>query len=648
MSNGQDEPEPVNILIVADRADSRSALKAILAGDEYRLLEAASQQEALQHLRHHDCAVILLDVATSALDGFELAARIKQGDGMACMPIVFLTAEAVDEDLVRRAYTVGVADYLIKPLLPQMVRAKVGVFAELYQQRRRIASQAERLLDAERRESERRYRNLAESVPHVVWSARADGRVDYFNRRWFEYTGADRDQPADSWLTAVHPDDQCSCRVGWEVSLQAGEPFETVCRLRRPDGSYRWQLCRALPERGEDGTVIGWLGTFTDVDEQRRQQGALAELKSMLDVVLDAVVIFDPRTGLIEYANGGASRLFGCTVEELVTRRVEELVPALAEEDPLAMLQPLADHKAVLDTRCRRRGCEQVPVELSLQLVEEQGGRVILIARDISDRKQGEALREYLYQKALDAVQARDEFLSIASHELRTPLTSLSLQIEMLERQLRNDRSAGGLSVAELTQMLKRQVGRLNRLIDDLLDVSRLSGGQFRIVPQPVDLMAIARDAVAGFARDAESAGCEVRLRGDGNVRGVWDPLRLEQMLANLLANAIKFGAGEPVEIDIGRCDDAAYVIVRDHGVGIPLDAQARVFERFERASETGSYAGLGLGLYITRQIVEAHGGSIRVDSAPGKGATFTVVLPLAAADTTAPPLPEGSAKAAS
>ncbi len=629
--------EPVKVLIVDDRHENRLALKAVLASPDYDILEAESEAEALHHLLHEDVAVILLDVVMPDMDGFELAELIKSRDRTAAVPIIFLTAEAMDPALLRRGYDVGAVDYLVKPLMPEVVQGKVAVFSQLYRQRKQIEAQARRLVDAERRENElrvmelqlageRRYRTLAEAVPHIVWSAQPDGHVDYFNRRWFEFTDLPANDP-QGWFAAVHPDDAADCRSSWHDSLERGQPFTFECRLL--DGhnqSYRWHLVRALPERSASGEVISWLGTFTDIDDQKRVQKVLAKFKGMLDAIRDAVLIFEPGSRRMMYVNDGARDLLGYPTDELLALDPQAVMPELEEKAFRELLH--AEH-GVVETLYRRKDGSELPVELSLQQVDEHGGPVISIARDITERKQAEAEREILYQRAVDAVQARDEFLSVASHELRTPLTSLHLLIGTLLRSARRnqDETLPQRMLDKLT-VADRQVGRLARLIDQLLDVSRINTGQFRIDIEEIDLVALTRDVIARFDDTAAEADCEVLLETDGDAVGRWDRLRLEQVIINLLTNAIKFGAGKPIEIAI-RMDEAnAYISVRDHGIGIGQEAKERIFQRFEQAASPREYGGLGLGLYIVQRIVEAHAGRIELTSTPGDGATFTVTLP--------------------
>lgn len=632
--------EPVNVLVVDDQRENRLALKAILSSPAYRVLEAGSEREALQHLLREECAVILLDVIMPGTDGFELAALIKERPRTATVPIIFLTAEAIDTSLIRQGYAVGAADYLIKPLMPEVVRAKVSVFAQLYRQRKHIEQQARLLLEAERREndlrlvelrlaSERRYRTLAEAVPHIVWTALPDGTVDYVNRRWFEYAG-EPITAAGGWLRAVHPDERAAVEGSWQEAIAAGEPLVAECRLRQAAGAYRWQLVRALPERGASGEISSWLGTFTDIDAQKQVQGVLAEFKGMLDAVLDAVLIFDAASWNVLYVNDGASSLLGYDDTELMALAPGDFVVDLDEQRLRELLA--ARSSATMEVSYRRKDGSEVPVELSLQRVGAEPGRVVTIARDISDRRQAEAEREFLYRKALAAVQARDDFLSIASHELRTPLTSLQLLIGALLRSADRNASDHNLPMVERLRIADRQVSRLARLIDQLLDVSRISTGQFQVELEEVDLAAIVQDVVVRFAADAAKADCEILLQADEPVVGHWDRMRLEQVVVNLLSNAMKFGAGQPIEMIVSGIGEQVQIQVRDHGIGISAEAQQRIFQRYERASDSRDYNGLGLGLYIVQRIVEAHGGHITLASEPGAGTVFTVLLPRKAA----------------
>jgi signal transduction histidine kinase len=243
----------------------------------------------------------------------------------------------------------------------------------------------------------------------------------------------------------------------------------------------------------------------------------------------------------------------------------------------------------------------------------------VAIARDITERKLAELEREQLYREALDAIRARDEFLSVASHELRAPLASLKLQLGLAARP---QAGATPPEAAAKLEMATRQVDKLTRLITELMDVSRIRAGQLRLDLEPMDLVVAARDVVARFREDALKAKSEVTLLADEEVRGHWDPLRMEQVMTNLLSNALKFGAGKPVEVEIRGGERAARLVVRDHGIGISPDDLERVFERFERAVDARSYGGMGLGLYIVRQIVEAHGGTVHLESQLGAGST--------------------------
>jgi PAS domain S-box-containing protein len=236
-----------------------------------------------------------------------------------------------------------------------------------------------------------------------------------------------------------------------------------------------------------------------------------------------------------------------------------------------------------------------------------------------------------LYGEQTLAVQRRDEFLSVASHELRTPVTSVQLAIQALTRL--NERSARADEpphVAAMLQTAERQSRRLAQLVENLLDVSRIATGQLSMQLDRVDFAELVRDTALTLAVDAVQADCAIELDVEGPAIGNWDRVRLEQVIVNLLSNALKYGRGKPVRLSLRTDGGVARLRVEDHGIGIARAAQATIFDRFERAVSARHYGGFGLGLYIVKQIVTALGGSIGVASEPGAGAVFTVTLPLA------------------
>ncbi len=228
------------------------------------------------------------------------------------------------------------------------------------------------------------------------------------------------------------------------------------------------------------------------------------------------------------------------------------------------------------------------------------------------------------------AVQMRDEFMSMVSHELRTPLNTLFLQTQIRKMNL-DKGDAATQTPDQLRQAVERdqrQIHNMVKLIDDMLDVSRLRRGALAIWPKPGDLSLLVRRVMEGFAEQAASAGCEVSLKAPAALSGVWDEFRIEQVVVNLLTNATRYGPGKPVEVVLEGVHNGAQLTVRDYGRGIAREDQERIFGQFERAVDKDQVPGLGLGLYITRQILAAHGGSVSVHSEPGQGATFTVLLP--------------------
>jgi PAS domain S-box-containing protein len=502
------------LLLVDDRFEDLLTLTQVLASPQYRVQTARSGPEALKRLLSQDFGVILLDVFMPTMDGFELAALIKQRERSQDTPIIFLTAAGSDMPQIYRGYSVGAVDYLTKPVDPDLVRAKVAIFAELCRKDRRLKRQAEALREGERREreivitelrhtAERRYMNLAEAVPLSVWTADPSGNLTYANRYWTEYTGIALSEARDlGWADAVHAADRESYIQAWREAMLNGAQYERECRLRRVDGVYRWHLSRAVPERGPGGQIVSWLGTHTDIEESKQ------------------------------------------------------------------------------------------------------------------------------------AVLARDEFLSIASHELRTPLTALKLRLQ----SVLHARDLPEKALLRLDSAV-HQTERLERLIDNLLDVSRITTGHLELEPEYFDLVEMTQEVAERFREQAACGGIPVAICISEPVLGRWDRLRLEQVATNLLANALKFGEGRPIGVSVTGDEQIAILTVADQGIGIAPEDLGRIFHQFERVLGHRRFGGLGMGLYIARQIALAHGGRIEVESARGKGSSFRVILPRVAHSTRAPSL---------
>jgi PAS domain S-box-containing protein len=327
------------------------------------------------------------------------------------------------------------------------------------------------------------------------------------------------------------------------------------------------------------------------------------------------------RDGLILYCNSAFARMVGVVLDQIMGRDVCEFVPA-EDRDKIKKLirqglrEPVRAEAALLPA-----SGEGLPTQFSLNPVDIGGKPSVgVVVTDLSERKRND--------QAEAAVRMRDEFLAIASHELRTPLSTLVLRLGLLERHA----ISGDLpQVRASVDRAKDQTERMRRLVDRLLDVSQLASGRLEMELAPRDLGEVVKEVVERFSEDASNARCELRLKIIEGVNLPLDRFRLDEAIGNVISNAIKYGAGKPIEVELRTDDSKATLVVQDRGIGIPVEDLSRIFGRFERTTISRNYGGLGLGLYIANQVIEQHDGSIRAESRSGGGARIVIDLPLAA-----------------
>lgn len=380
------------------------------------------------------------------------------------------------------------------------------------------------------RDSEREFRTLADTLPQIVWRTRPDGYHDYFNERWHEYTGMPRPHEPGAeqdlgwaWKDYVHAADLDGTLSRWMHSLATGSAYHVEYRIRRHDGVYRWFIGRALPLRDHDGSITGWFGTCTDIEDQKR-----------------------------------------------------------AEEE-----------------------------------------RNQLLASERAARSEAER-----------TARMKDEFVSTLSHELRTPLNAILGWVGILKQDQAGD------TLVRAVDVIDRNARRQSQMIDDLLDVSRIISGKLRLDIQRIDPASIIDEAIASAQPTADAKGVRLtrQLGPAGTIQG--DPGRLQQVVWNLVVNAIKFTPRDGrVQVTLRPVDNHAEIEVSDTGIGIRPEFLPHVFQRFRQAdaSATRKHGGLGLGLAIVKNLVELHGGTVDASSGgEGRGATFTVRLPMAPTETDA------------
>jgi signal transduction histidine kinase/PAS domain-containing protein len=388
------------------------------------------------------------------------------------------------------------------------------------------------------------------------------------------------------------------------------------------------------PQRLE-GKIVGRVWTFRDVTRREQMLRRMVFL-SDASYVLGSLDVEDAlqtvaRLAVRSIADGCAVDLFDGDGPRRLVSIARRAVPAIPTDLPRTGLSK----GAVIE---RAEGCYRIAAPLEsrgklcgvITLVTQRGGRVygdadVDVAEELARRASLAVENAHLYRDAKQSLRARDEFLSIAAHEIRGPLMGLHLAAQQLAR-------ARGLPPAaeKPLSIISSEDRRLARFVDELLDVAKMRAGQVHLELTDVDLGEVVRDVVARLASDLDRSGSSITIACDKPCIGRWDRSRLDQVVTNLLANAIKFGMGRPIEVRVSESGGAAKLVVRDHGIGIPADRLAGIFNPFERAVSARHYGGLGLGLYVVHQIVSGLGGTVRVESRPDEGSTFTVELPQA------------------
>lgn len=520
----------VNILMVDDRPEGLIALESILKDPEYNLVLANSGREALAQVLAHDFAVILMDVQMPDMDGFETTSIIKQRERSKNVPIIFLTANSQADHHVSMGYSVGAVDFVFKPLDAHILRSKVAVFVDLYKKNLLLQEQAEFLRDVERRErlrtlheleleGRRRYQNLADAIPQIVFRGDAAGSIDYFNQFWLRYSGLGLNESiANGWLNTVHASDVSTIQKKWKESIRLRTGFECECRLRHGlSGEFRWHLLRVMPEFDNVSELASWIGVATDIQDQKVVQ--------------------------------------------------QELMFA---------------------------------------------------------KKQADAANE-----------TKSNFLANMSHEIRTPLgIILGFSELLMDPQTSKDEKTKAIST------IRRNGDQLSKIIDEILDLSKVEAGKMDVEKTDVSVGDLLRGIKDFMNLPATEKGLDLKFNIEGKIPAQIhsNATRIQQILVNLIGNAIKFSPHGSVVVTASYSEDAVdakrsalSIRVRDSGPGLSAEQVENLFQPFTQVdtSMTRKHGGTGLGLAVSRRLARALGGDLIINLRnPGTGCEFEVTIP--------------------
>ena len=489
--------------------------------------------------------------------------------------------------------------------------------------------------------SEHQLRQILDTMPPKIQTTKPNGKVEYFNPQWFEYTGLSFDQlKGRGWKHVIHPEDVTEHVRLWRRSVQNNRPFEFESRLRRADGEYRWHISRALPLRDEAGQTTMWVGSNTDIHDIRQAEVAVHvsenRYRRLFEAAKDGILILDSDNGKIVDANPFMCDLLGYTPGEFTGKEMWEIGlfrDKSANEAAVRGLQQsgyLRYEHMPLETKKGR----QVEVEIVANVYEEDQQSVIQCnIRDITERSHLEELLRNQTVEMSDLHRRKDEFLAMLSHELRSPLAPIANAVQLLGLQSETET----LIHKKARDIIQRQLGQLQHLVDDLLEVSRITTGRVQLRKERVTVNRIVQGAVETTRPLIEQR--RHTLTVTVLPPPIWldaDPARLEQVMVNLLTNAAKYTEeGGQIHLTAQIEDGECVLRVRDNGVGISPTLLPRIFELFTQADRSlaRSDGGLGIGLALVQRLTELHGGTVEVQSVLGHGSEFIVRLPLLPSD---------------
>jgi len=510
--------------------------------------------------------------------------------------------------------------------------------------------------------SEEIFSLLVEAVDeYAIFALDPQGRIMTWNLGAQRLKGYSADEIIGSHFSRFYtPEDLARNHPAHELKLAAqnGKYQEEGWRIKK-DGGRFWAHVVITALFDDAGTLRGFAKVTRDLTSRRQVEEALrqseARYRLLIDNISDYSVLFLDPKGRITNWNSGAKKITGYDAKEILGSHVSRFyTPEDVAANKIDTELRIATESGRYEEegyRVRKNG-DKYWANVIITSVKDENGDIIgfsKVTRDLTERKKAEDTLRLAYAdlerrieqrtkeyadakiKAEAAVKTRDEFFSMASHELKTPLASLKMQAQIRKRNISrgNFKDFAPEKLAELCASDERQVERLSFLVDNMLDVSKLTSGTFQLMPETFQLRELIEDVVARMEPllQISQNTCRVIVPQDAQVH--WDRHRIEQVLTNFLSNAGKYAPGKPIEISATVSDEKAIIAVKDFGRGISAEDQRRIFDPFERVQDRGETAGLGLGLYITSQIVEAHGGAIHLISQLGQGSTFTVELPL-------------------
>jgi PAS domain S-box-containing protein len=491
------------------------------------------------------------------------------------------------------------------------------------------------------RVSEAKFRTMTEAMPQMVWSAPPNGMTDFFNKRWYEFTGAaEGSTEGINWSTVLHDDDKARAEKAWKDTVENGAPYDIEFRIRHHSGEFRWVLVRALPVEDEQGQVLRWMGTCTDIHDQRCLREQLEEAQRRHDQAMRAAKVgtwdVDLTDGSIKWSDI-EFELFGSKTKS-PPQNVNEALSYLHPADRKKVLEEFeAVASGVRDYEIEFRVADETAPEgfrwISAKaiLIRDAAGKPVRVVGtdiDVTSRKLGELESVRARQAAESANNMKSSFLANMSHEIRTPLGAILGFAELLR-----DPRLDAAERESYHRIIKRNGEQLSTLINDILDLSKIEAGQLKAEILPCTLRNLIEEVCSGFRVQARDKLVDLSWDAEPALPDVigTDPTRLRQILTNLISNAIKFTDRGSILIYAKRdVDGSVKISVADTGVGISTEHAAKLFQPFTQAdaSITRKYGGTGLGLTLSKRLAQALGGNLVLESSkPGLGSVFALTL---------------------